>query len=172
MIEFTDELVNKLKNNLPEKIVNLGIEFDINGRGFLRFDENVISNVYIRVIIPNCESGLLKFKNENGKFIFQFIYIGFSKIPVIKDEYYEFRYNSNLEFDSVYVYNKNWLKGCKKGNEKYQFNDNEKDFKKEIKLAVDNNIIKNNINNTYYPYLSRNGKNSIYIKVGGIINDK
>ncbi len=182
---FTNQSLDKIKKSIPDNIMNLGIKFINESEGFVRFDDNKISSIYIRCQIPNCDYCLLKFKYLDEDYIFKYIYLTYDKykwynpkepISLInpnRNQYYEYRYDRNLNLESTYIWNKLPKKYKhkkrilinKKGTDSYWVNTHKKTFTDKIKLVNDENIFKVNFDvNKKMKYITRDEKNSIYIQ--------
>ncbi|MAH43006.1 hypothetical protein CL614_04775 [archaeon] len=114
-LSFNRNLINILIGKLPEKILNLDLDFefqltlDSTTYGWVRFDDGLLNAIYIIVKIKNKPNYvILKFNHINDEFLFKNIYMQpGTNADIFTDgddnEYvYEYRYDSNMNLVSTY----------------------------------------------------------------------
>ena len=93
-MEINNNLLNKLKNNIPCHIDDFGLLYPEYQNWYIRFDYNKLHSIYLENIIDKYNNNIiLKFDN---RYQFQAIYI-------CADKCNEYRYNKDLELDAVYL---------------------------------------------------------------------
>jgi hypothetical protein len=119
-LHFDKNFTKKLIEKIPSKVSNLKLYFREKCNGFVRFDNNLLTSIYINGKInditkkddfeyKNLYKGTekyvtLKFEYISNDFVFSKIYIKSN----YKDEfgnYYEYRYDSDLNLESKYFGN-------------------------------------------------------------------
>tara|TARA_R100000152_G_scaffold7803_1_gene3083 strand:- start:9 stop:587 length:579 start_codon:yes stop_codon:yes gene_type:complete len=189
MIEFTSNLYKKLKENTPISTSKMGFNFQKTPKGFIRFEDKSLSDIYLQLNKGKSYGRVIfkyKYNNDNNTFTFKGAYIALKKLFKDENHFYEIRYDSKFKFDSIYkhfIRKKIPLKDifkcikvstkgivirkvmCIKDGESYWLNYRKRDFTDELKMLYDMKIIKLNKGSTKFRYMTRDNKDSIYIKV-------
>jgi hypothetical protein len=181
-IFFKKEFITKLMSLIPNKTMeywDISV-FDIEKtEGLIRYDVGILDVIYIMVNckyqIPDGET-TLKFSYNNGKYVFDSIYIRYdvkTKKPSFPIEY---RYNNDLDVIATYRWNQSieeYLSNLilctqfKQGNKlkEYMIGNDKKvpEFLKELNgvLNVPEDIYNNNIDYLF----AKNNKNLIYYNI-------
>ena len=174
MIEFTSNLYKRLKESTPINPHKMGFNFQKTPKGFIRFENKSLSDIYLQLNKGKSYGHVIfkyKYSNDSNTFTFKGAYIGLKKLFKDENHFYEIRYNSKFEFDSIYKHFirkkipfkdifkciKVSIKGiairkvmCIKGEESYWLNYKKKDFTDELKMLYDMKIIKLNKGSTKF----------------------
>jgi hypothetical protein len=106
--KFSDDFISELKNVIPDRVQE-EFKFDIpdTAIGYIRLDEGSLNSIYLI-----CKSGrdsnydaniLIKFKFMDFHYTKPRCYFKFDKVYVCVDGCNEYRYDTNLVLDAVYL---------------------------------------------------------------------
>ena len=170
---FNENFVQKLWNKIPEKISKLNIRYKKTLFGGVRFDDNKLNSVY--VYTDHKEFNLFKFNYENDEFVFTGMYVVPSDLKKAKESWYEVRYDSDLNVDSIYSSNldENGDLNITKVSEKskkievlYDFPDETKEFNEFLDLMIEKEMIINHyIPNKHFNYFTKFDEKVIYLHI-------
>ena len=157
-LNFTDEIIKKVKSQIPEKIKQKYVaDTDVAYKyGAIRFDDGKLNSIYVYPngyeISDSWYTVLFKFEVIDDEFVFKYVY---DFIEQGEDNtFLEGRYDGEMNLESKYTHfdERIPVKGgkiyCAKEKEgkkvNYIFCDKPKKFPEQLKFLEKNNIIENN----------------------------